>query len=34
MINSYYSILFQIWNKEEHNIIISRVINSHTGPFT
>ena len=26
---SYY---FQIWNKKEHDIIISRVIRSHIGP--
>ena len=24
---------FQIWNKKEHNIIISRVISSHMGPM-
>ena len=24
---------FQIWSKKEHNIIISRVINSHMGPM-
>ena len=24
---------FQIWNKKEHNIIISRVISSHIGPI-
>ena len=24
---------FQIWNKNEHNIIISRVISSHIGPM-
>ena len=24
---------FQMWNKKEHNIIISRVINSHMGPM-
>ena len=23
---------FQIWNKKEHNIVISRVISSHMGP--
>ena len=30
-INSRYSILFQIWNKKEYNIIISRVISSLIG---
>ena len=24
---------FQIWNKKEHHIIISRVISSHKGPM-
>ena len=24
---------FLIWNKKEHNIIISRIINSHMGPM-
>ena len=24
---------FQIWNEKEHNIIISRIINTHTGPM-
>ena len=24
---------FQIWNKKDHNIIISRVISSHMGPM-
>ena len=24
---------FQIWNKKEHNIIISRVISCHMGPM-
>ena len=32
-INCYYSLLFQIWNKNKRNIIISRVISSHMSPI-